>query len=210
MSISSRIHSRIRSEIRTISAAFVVASIAFVPTRAHAQEASEANGAKSTKDGWYRLAVMGQLGFGTPYGDLGVALDWAPVSWWVLSAGGGANTHGAQWALMTRFRAPHAGAGLGLGVSGGPFGTCGTFCVGGGDDRYHWSHAWWLNVEAGLESDARESYRIRGYIGMGVLLNTAAGSCQPGNASSNGRPDCPTSISPGLYVGVSFGGGVLR
>jgi hypothetical protein len=202
MSISSRIHA--------IGTACIFTAILCASTRTRAQETKEATEAQANEDRFHRLALMGQVGFGTPYGDLGASIDWAPFSWWVFSAGGGANSHGPQWALMTRFRAPHAGAGLGFGVSGGPFGTCGSLCVGGGDDHYHWSHAWWLNVEGGLENDARETYRIRGYVGMGLLLDTAAGSCQPGSSATNGRPDCPTSVSPGLYVGVSLGGGVLR
>src|SRR5713226_9316342 len=61
---------------------------------------------ETSSDRWYArpLALEGHMGFGTPLGFAGAALDYSPSRWLGGGVGVGAGASGPQAAAMARFR----------------------------------------------------------------------------------------------------------
>ena len=111
------------------------------------------------------LAVSATGGWDTPFGVIGGGIEFAPIQWINIYAGGGVSRSGGRFTLGVNFRAPiHSTAfGVQLGVSGGPLDHDAT-----GDDPLHryWEFA--LFVNAGLNVEYR--------FDMGVFLRLAGGA----------------------------------
>jgi hypothetical protein len=190
--------------VRAIVFACGIASTTIVASRVEAQDTPTPTSPRH----WSELAIVAHLGVGTPYGGLGGAIDWAPLEWWVMSAGGGVGAEGPQWAAMTRLRDARGGGAFGVGFSGGPYHTLNW---SQSSTERTWSHAVWANAELSLENDPRNAYRVRGYFGIGVLLNQHGWtSCSLGNVERGAPEPCSAHTGPLFYLGLSFGGDVFE
>ncbi|HEY3356679.1 MAG TPA: hypothetical protein VGQ83_25740 [Polyangia bacterium] len=181
-------------------------------------------------DVWAKhLAVMGQLGLGTPTGYYGLTLELSPDPLFVASLGVGSGSGPLRGQAC---RAPGS-----VGVCDGSFGASlqyaalGRFRVlrtrtqalalGGGFSMggYHWtelvmdepSHksatrAYWLNAEVSHELRTASGFSLRTFAGYGWMLNPADLQCVDTGVNSS---DCPTHHQHDgqqlFYLGVALG-----
>src|SRR5580698_7812689 len=160
------------------------------------------------------LGLELHLGFGTPLGFAGVAVDYALAPAVSVEAGLGLGAAGPQGAVSARLRVPtfstRSAPYLGVGLSAGPFNTPESLPVdggdGGGNPTFHWNMAYWANFEAGGETRMPSNVTLRAYAGMGWMLNSGAGQVVESN------PEPPSKLPAGtpgtqwlFYVGGSIG-----
>jgi hypothetical protein len=131
--------------------------------------------ADPSTDPAHRVALDAHIGFATPYGLAGLALDITPIKQASISLGYGAGLAGPQVAAMARARLADLGrstdAGIGFGVSYGDFKT--------GLDlphsrQYEFKDAIWLNWEAVFIEDRSRVTRMRLYLGVAVRVHHGA------------------------------------
>jgi hypothetical protein len=153
------------------------------------------------------------MGFGTPLGLAGAAIDYSPSRWFGGGVGVGAGAAGPQAAAMARFRIP-LGEGLGLGLGGGFSGGNYQWTEGGAFAVFidnpaskTWKPAYWVNADLSIEGRFEGGFTIRGYIGRGGLLNPSDAKC--GATSASDLNHCLTSHQmDGLalgYAGLAMG-----
>jgi hypothetical protein len=140
-------------------------------------------------DPWVTRPIMveGHLGFGTPVGILGIALDYSPWSLLGLNLGIGLGLSGPEYAFTSRVRLlrlgrrTHVAIYLGAGVSANAYdqpSAIGAIPLDGGQSEsanekahFHWDMAYWANLEAGVEIRLRSRISLRPYLGISRLLN---------------------------------------
>ncbi len=124
------------------------------------------------------LSVEAQLGLGAPLGLAGAAAELGGRSFGV-GAGIGAGVSGMQWAATARYRLwvlDRLNLNIGAGLSGGPYEWVEPFIF---DDpaRKHWDLALWANGEVSVEVGSRVGLHVRGFAGVGNILNRQDGVC---------------------------------
>ncbi len=164
--------------------------------------------------------------WGSPTGQIGVGAEFAPLPWASIGAGVGVSLFGPQYGAMARVRpvsfrastgesiAPY----VGLGVSGGKYkvGTdCRSSCPGflspgDGQALRVWDHAFWGNLELGVEVRLLTGVSFRGFAGYERNLRPSAGQCvHEKNGAAPVRSECnPSSQQFGLgmvYAGAALG-----
>jgi hypothetical protein len=170
---------------------------------------------EASSDRWYArpIAVEGHMGFGTPLGFAGAAIDLSPSRWFGGGVGIGAGAAGPQAAAMARFRIPLAEGlafGLGGGLSGGNYEwkEGGVFSVFvDNPSSKTWKPAYWANADLAIEGRLESGFTIRGYLGRAAVINPSDGKC--GAASASDLLHCETyhkmdGFALG-YVGLAMG-----
>jgi len=154
-----------------------------------------------------RVTLYAHLGFGTPYGVLGVSLDVAPAPWLVLEAGLGVNPdQGAEAGVAPRFRLElfeHGYLTLGSGVSWahryvGHADPVGELIAEHRVALPTWSPAYFWNTELGFEL-RRRHFAFRLYPGYAKVINASSYTCSEGQG-------CDPHGAAGLfYFGTALG-----
>ena len=170
------------------------------------------------------LAFDGTVGLGTPLGNLGLSLEYAPIRWVSLGAGVGVNIDGIQKAGMLRVRlTPNRPASLfaGGGYSEGPWHqekATRYGLVSAAKDLYeydhgprgpgapvrHWKRGRWVNLELGGETrrNKGDGFDARGFAGVALLLNPGENTLE----TDVGDSLPPLKVVPFVfYFGAAFG-----
>ena len=135
-----------------------------------------------------------QSGYENPLGPLGVAGEFAPLSWLSIAAGAGLSIDGLQLGTMARFRYVRDGLGisLGWGLSTGnhldrEFGFM-------EEDRVtEWDQAVFANLELASHFPLREGGQLRFSLGRRTMVDYA--DCS--------GPECSGEVAP-IYFGIGF------
>ncbi len=191
----------VRARMRAAFAFAVALTLAATPARTDDAWNDERRDAHREGDGdfsvWRRqLAIAGHVGFGTPYGLAGVAVEATPIPWWTIGGGVGTSFSGPQLAVSSRVRYlfGHSALAAGMAASRGPYDTNDGW---GGTWRKHWDHAAWLAFEGSIEHRWSTGMEVRFYLGASGLLNPSSGECTP-----NDRRETRTCASGGPIFGV--------
>lgn len=150
------------------------------------------------------LAVSATGGWDTPFGVIGGAIEFAPIQYINIYAGGGVGRSGGRFAFGVNFRAPvHSSAfGVQIGISGGPLDH-----DGNGLDPLHryWEFALFIN--SGLNYEYRWDMGVFGRISVGAeaLIAGDPTECRGGGVSS--CEELPQGVSQPFYpwVGLTVG-----
>ena len=185
----------------TLLSAFAIAAVWGQPARSEEQAESipEPEGGV--------LSVEAQLGLGAPLGLAGAAAELGGRSFGV-SAGIGAGVSGMQWAATARYRLwvmDSLNLSIGAGLSGGPYEWVEPFIF---DDpaRKHWDLAVWGNGDVGVEVGSRVGLHVRGFAGVGTILNRQAGVCVGDTAAHClGAHSGDGYILPFIGVAIAYG-----
>jgi hypothetical protein len=164
--------------------------------------------AQDAPDRWQpAFAVLGNVGFGTPTGFLGVSAEAAPLRYFVLEAGVGAGSLGPHAALMARLRLPlttATAAGVGAGASVGSFlWTEGPLVDQPAEKEAH--PGYFGNLELIIEHrfGAERGFQMRELMGAAILLNPGDLHC------TESITDCEQYHANAgkrlLFLGMSFG-----
>ena len=150
---------------------------------------------------------------GSPTGVAGLTLEYAPVKWIVLGAGGGYSPDGGpRGAFMPRLRLPlnhWVAVGMGFPFSLGPYQY--TFeqpqqcdyagCATGIRTTRTWSIATWGHLEPNVEFRVGPGVALRLFGGYGRVLNTQSDGC-----TSTDPRGCPSNIGEQkVYGGLTLG-----
>lgn len=189
--------------------------------------------AEPENDVWSdRVAVMGQLGFGTPTGYYGVTLDYAPIPLLVASAGIGVGSgpyclapdsqpksydaicshwyKDLQYAAGGRVRVlrlDHTALALGAGLSMGGY----TWVEFTTDEPAYKSteRAYWANLEVSSEYRADSGFSVRAFVGSATMLNPSSLECVSWGAGSGSSSHCLADHAGDghrlIYLGVDLG-----
>jgi hypothetical protein len=180
--------------------------LAVVVTFLTARTASAADGSPSAPYS-QKLFVEAQLGLGMPGGAAGGALELqsGPLG---LSVGAGEGFSGPQVAGMLRYRfwlKPDANINIGAGLSAGRYEWV-EFSFYDTAQHKLWDTAYWANAEAGVEVGSR--FRVRGFAGLGSVLNRDAGVCA-GVTPAVCQKYYGSDGLEVLYIGVAFAYGLI-
>jgi len=157
------------------------------------------------------LAVAVNGGADTPFGVVGASVEFAPIEYLNIYAGGGVSRSGARVAGGVELRFPVHSTSFGFrgGVAGGPMNWNSNGSRDGNVtvERY-WEFALFMHLGLTIEYRFDEGLFIRGMVGMEGLVAGDTTSC----ASSDGTSCDPTRtdlFSPirgwaGLAVGYAF------
>jgi hypothetical protein len=168
--------------------------------------------------------IDGVVGFGTPVGLIGAALQYDLASWLAIGAGAGTNIAGLQLAALTRLRpwtrttpALASGVTLGLALATGKYG--GRFASGGlvnvdhsYAQRYVVGQIGWAHLDLGWELKMRSGFHLLAAGGVAMPIGAEGGHCEDRNTGARGEcSDYPESQKPAmlgfvatLMVGTSF------
>ncbi len=169
------------------------------------------------------LTLLGQVGFGTPTGNLGALIEANVTSWLTLSLGVGESSfvgadgnrghtvdHASplQLAAGARVRLPLGtlAVSVGAGVSEGGYERRWELFADSSESPLHiWDHAAWTNLDLALEGRARRGFQWRVFVGSGRMLHPGEGDrCEPATQSDwcPGWGDKPITL---LLIGAAFG-----
>ncbi len=142
------------------------------------------------------------LGFGTPLGHFGIALQTDLEPYFSLVAGAGIGGSGPQVAAGVRARAPMGSVALGaeLSWSGGSYNwkKCRALCVENEFDAKRWNFAHWINLSPALEFRSSGGFNARFYVGLGKVLNPGDGVCSVDDG-------CGSSDRLLFFTGIALG-----
>lgn len=166
----------------------------------------EVSSQPSTRDPYDRLlAASATLGIDTPFGIGGLALEFSPIRYLTIYAGGGVGRDGARVAAGVRPRFPmgNGAFGLMLGVTGGPLDWDSR---GLEDMRIHryWEFA--LHLHGGLSFEYRWNEGFFGRLEMGIealMTPNEADFC--GFADGNSCVGVPLYKPVRAWLGLSGG-----
>ena len=149
------------------------------------------------------LSINFVLGFATPTGEIGGAVEYNLASRFATGVGVGLSPFGTQVAASARLR---LGLYEGPGVAHG-FDLVGAFATGsygwwknGGDDGEWKERAYW--VQGGLDYEVlRPGFRFATGMGVAVL----AGSSNVQRSCTDYCPHAPQSVWPTMHITLGFG-----
>ena len=157
------------------------------------------------------LAVAVNGGLDTPFGVVGGSIEFAPIEYLNIYAGGGVSRSGARVAggLELRFPVHSTSFGARAGVAGGPMNWVseGANVSNITIDRY-WEFALFFHIGFNIEYRFDEGIFIRGMVGMESLVAGDLTSCEASDASAC-DPTALETFNPfrgwvGLSVGYAF------
>jgi hypothetical protein len=160
----------------------------------------------------HHIGVNLALGWGTPLGAAGVAVDWTPIRWVSIEGGLGASRNwnlycwsggSGQAGVMARGRLAYEGWGVsaGLGASTGGYHEQPS-CPFENGNAWDWSAALWINAELAIEHRWSSGVGLRLIAGESRLLNPSSGVCTPYDGACSDMPLVSRTSTP--YFGLSF------
>lgn len=202
------------------SATLVVALSAADVLAENVVSPATAGRATQASDGHFKfndrpLTIDGVVGFGTPVGLIGAALQYDLASWFTVGAGAGTNIAGLQLAALTRFRGelaatPERASAIAFGASfsSGPFGQSPEWL--NVDHSYSERYLGvgrmsWVGLDAGIELKRRSGFHLLAAGGLAIPLEPDRGHCE--DASTGLRVACydfAPGEKPHVVLAITF------
>jgi len=173
-------------------------------------EVSDAGPEEPTNPYERMLGVSVTGGLDTPFGVVGAALEFAPVEFLNIYAGGGVSRSGPRVAGGVQLRFPVHGAAMGImtGVAGGPMDWDSHFDDNGDGLHRYWEFAMFIHAAFFLEYRWDIGIFGRLQLGAEALIAGDVTECRaPGDAACDPARDdllSPIRAWAGLSIGYAF------
>lgn len=183
---------------------------AAAPALAQSEEDPEPEVSDAGPENTYErlLAVSATGGWDTPFGVVGAAIEFAPIQFINIYAGGGVSRAGGRFAFGVNFRAPvrEAAFGLSFGLSGGAMDWDSNGAANVRVHRY-WEFALFVNTTLNFEYRWEMGLFGRLSVGAEALVAGDVSECRvPTGTCATDHPGLSTPIYPsaGLSIGYAF------